>query len=244
MAIPLERKLCKVMNRTRSSHHRRDFLNQVEEELRKKRQHRLETEPDAALWKGKNDCYRKQFSSRETWSQIRLPKAERNGHKVIWFSGATPRYTFISWVMKNRVATGERMVNWKLNVDTSCVFCKHPLETREHLFFQCPFSKEVWEKLVRGILLHKFSDKWLEVMKEITSKYHDNTKRFILKFVFENAIHFIWTERNDRRHGERPSTTEKMVKLIDKNVRNRLSTLRQGKVEKHVEGLKVWFASR
>ncbi|KAL9293603.1 putative RNA-directed DNA polymerase [Arabidopsis thaliana] len=169
MEIPLESKLCEVMNRDRRRNHHRDLLNQIEEELRCQGQHKL--------------------------------------------------------------------------ADTSCVFCKHPMETREHLFFQCPLSRKIWEKLVRGILLHKFSEKWLEVMKELTNNDHDNTKRFILRFVFQNTIHSIWRERNDRRHGAF-STPEKIVKLIDTNIRHRLSTLRQGKVEKYVRGIQMWFASR
>ncbi|KAL9831003.1 hypothetical protein AtNW77_Chr3g0196131 [Arabidopsis thaliana] len=66
MEIPLESKLCEVMNRDRRRNHHRDLLNQIEEELRCQGQHSLETEPDATLWKGKNDYYRKQYSSRET----------------------------------------------------------------------------------------------------------------------------------------------------------------------------------
>jgi len=39
-------------------------------------------------------------------------------------------------------------------------------------------------------------------------------------------------ERNDRRHGEPPSRTEKLVKLIDRNMRNRLSTITEKGREK------------
>jgi len=80
-------------------------------------------------------------------------------------------------------------------------------------------------------------------MKELTNNDHDNTKRFILRFVFQNTIHSIWRERNDRRHGAF-STPKKIVKLIDTNIRNRLSTLRQGKVEKYVRGIQMLFSSR
>jgi len=47
-------------------------------------------------------------------------------------------YAFVTWlVVKNRVATGDRMMKWKHNVNTSCVFCNDPVETRDHLFFEC-----------------------------------------------------------------------------------------------------------
>jgi len=81
-----------------------------------------------------------------------------SGHKEIWFAGATPRYAFITWlVVKNRIATGERMANWQLNADTSCVFCKHPMETREHLFSNV-------------LSLGKYGRNWFEVFYYTSSR--------------------------------------------------------------------------
>lgn len=165
------------------------------------------------------------------------------GYKELWFANATPKYAFLTWlVVKNRVATGDRMIKWNQNVDASCIFCKHPLETRDHLFFECPFSRKVWEALVSGLLTDSFSDKWLEIMKILAGKDIDKTKGFILKYVFQNTIHSIWRERNGRRHGEEPTTTEMMVKLIDRNLRNRLSTIRRKGEAAYPSGLQVWFA--
>ncbi|KAG7587392.1 Reverse transcriptase domain [Arabidopsis thaliana x Arabidopsis arenosa] len=245
MGIPKATMLSEVMTKPRKRKHRRSILNQVEEELKKQRQAKLETELDVALWKGKNDCYRRKFLSRETWSQIRITKPVMQGHKEIWFSNATPRYAFVTWlVVKNKVATGERMVRWKQNADTSCIFCQEPMETREHLFFLCPYSRKIWEELASGLLSDKYSARWQEVMEVLASKELDNTKRFIIGYVFQNVIHSIWRERNDRRHGEQPSTTEKIVKIIDKNIRNRLSTLKRGGEERYAGGIQMWFSTQ
>ncbi|KAL9830794.1 putative reverse transcriptase zinc-binding domain-containing protein [Arabidopsis thaliana] len=79
------------------------------------------------------------------------------GRTEVWFSNATPKYAFLTWlVVKNIVATGERMVKWKQNMDTSCIFCQEPMETRDHLFFLCPYSRKVWEELMSGLLLDNF----------------------------------------------------------------------------------------
>ena len=37
--------------------------------------------------------------------------------------------------------------------------------------------------------------------------------------------------------------TEKLIRLIDKNIRNRLSMLRVRGEEKYTRGIHVWFAS-
>ncbi|CAE5982874.1 unnamed protein product [Arabidopsis arenosa] len=131
---------------------------------------------------------------------------------------------------------------WNQNVDTSCVFCSHPMETREHLFFQCVYSKKVWAELVKGILDVHFSTNWADVMTLLASADLDKVKRFLLGYTFQNTIHTIWGERNSRRHGEQPSPTGRLEKQIDKNVRNRLSTIARGG---DMDGsLQRWFATR
>jgi len=54
----------------------------------------------------------------------------------------------------------------------------------------------------------------------------------------------LWRERNNRRYGEQPSPTATLVKMIDKNIRNRLSTLQRGGNSKYEEGIVLWFATR
>lgn len=139
------------------------------------------------------------------------------GYQDIWFSNASPKYAFFTWlVAKNRIATEDRMIKWNQNVDASCVFCKDSRETKDHMFFSCRYSRTVWKELVSGLLLNNFTEKWLEIMTMLVKKDLDKTKGFIVRYVFQNTIHSIWRERNDRRHGEQPSPTEKIVKLIDK----------------------------
>jgi len=126
----------------------------------------------------------------------------------------------------------------------SCVFCNHPVETRNYLFFSCEYSKNVWKNLVIGFLSDKFSENWQEIMKIFKGNEIDHTRGFLLKYVFQNSIHSIWNERNKRIHGENSSQPERLIKLIDKNVRNRLNTMSGNGASKYKDGIKDWFASR
>ncbi|KAG7544027.1 Reverse transcriptase zinc-binding domain [Arabidopsis thaliana x Arabidopsis arenosa] len=136
------------------------------------------------------------------------------------------------------------MMKWNHNANSSCVLCSDPFETRDHLFFMCPYSRKVWVELVEGLLLNRFTTSWQDIMKICADKDYDKTKRFLLRYVFQNAIHSIWRERNARRHREQPSMPEKLVKLIDKNLRNRMSTIPRRGEGIYAKGLQVWFASR
>jgi hypothetical protein len=61
---------------------------------------------------------------------------------------------FTGWlVMRNRLPTKKRMMNWGSVGDIPLVFfCRNGIENKDHLFFNCPFSKRIW-KLVMGLCL-------------------------------------------------------------------------------------------
>jgi len=233
------------MAKTRRRTHRVEGLNQVEEEITKKKTVCNTTESDVALWRRKNENYRKVFHTKETWMQIRTAKPLMENYKGIWFKHSTPKYSFITWlVQKNRVTTGDKLIKWNPQATSNCILCQHSLETRDHLFFTCPYSLQVWTQLAKGILHTSFTANWKDILKLLHDKGLSKTKSFIVAYIFQNAVHSIWRERNNRRHNEEPSPCERLIRVIDKNIRNRLSTIRSGGEMKFAGGIQEWFESR
>ena len=54
----------------------------------------------------------------------------------------------------------------------------------------------------------------------------------------------IWRERNKIKHGESPMPMTAVKKLIDKDIRNKLSLLRTGGAKGMETGLQYWFSTR
>ncbi|XP_018464394.2 uncharacterized protein LOC108835662 [Raphanus sativus] len=99
---------------------------------------------DIILWKHGVDDYQDSFSASKTWEQLRERKPKVPWSKVVWFSQGVPWYSFITWLaIQNRLSTGERMRQWGLV--QGCEFCGERDETRDHLFFACPYSYTIWE---------------------------------------------------------------------------------------------------
>lgn len=142
------------------------------------------------------------------------------------------------------MATGDRMKSWKGAVNVSCVLCNEPLETREHLFFECVYSTRIWEALMKGVLLDKYTARWEEIMRVMKDSSFGKTKLFIIKYVFQTTVYMIWQERYRRRHGEDASSTALLIKLIDKNVRNVLTLVQRRGDRKIKEGMAYWFSTR
>lgn len=124
----------------------------------------------------------------------------------------------------------------------TCVLCATALESRDHLFFACPFSAPIWFNVSSGILQHHYTDQFPDVLKAISGLEFSKTHRFILRYAFQVSLYLIWRERNQRRHGESPKAHSIVTHEIDHLIRNRLSTLqRRAKI---TDGLQEWFRLR
>jgi hypothetical protein len=105
------------------------------------------SEEDTARWViSKSGVY----SSADTWAAIRTKHNVVDWWHLVWFPLSIPRHRFILWLaIKNHLSTGDRLVAWGYNGVSSCSFCRSCIETRDHMFFQCSFSKSC-EKMYGG----------------------------------------------------------------------------------------------
>jgi hypothetical protein len=103
-------------------------------------------EEDRAVWSASSSG---KFSCAATWNELRSKGNEVSWWKLLWFSLNIPCHSFIGWLaMHNKLPTKERMLKWGFTVDGNCVFCRNSLETRNHNFFECSFSKRLWRKIM------------------------------------------------------------------------------------------------
>lgn len=190
--------------------------------------------------------YKKKFSTKDTWLSIRENHPSCHWHQAIWFKHATPKYSVVTWIaMKGRLTTGERMQHWNGSVDVSCVFCKAPLETIGHLFFECAYSREIWGGLTRSIFKEKYSVDWIEIVRMLSNGLDwDRIQKFIMRYLFQSAVHSIWRERNRRRHGEEATPVGVLTKRLDKNLRNQLTVIQRRGDKDYKEGMAYWFSTR
>lgn len=111
---------------------------------------------------------------------------------------------------------------------TQSVFSATPIRRRETTCFSCTYS----------------TSRWQENLNCLTDSSHGSTTLFLLRSVFQAAVHSLWRERNGRRHGEASHGPTLLVSLVDKHIRNRIDSSR-GKLHGHYsEAMQLWFATR
>ncbi|XP_024011306.1 uncharacterized protein LOC112086570 [Eutrema salsugineum] len=117
---------------------------------------------------------------------------------------------------------------------------------REH-HLRCDWSDTVWFKYATpkySFLLWTAMHDRLATGDRIRDHSIDKTSLFILRYVFQATIYGLWRERNARRHGENLSPPQRLIKVIDKTIRNRLSSIRSKGVKDYENRLVHWFGTR
>lgn len=148
------------------------------------------THPDTIIWIPSKS---RPFHLGSTWNSIRIPNANVQWFSLIWFKGMVPRHSFICWlVILDRFSTRARQHKYNSDIPPNCVFCGQA-ETRDYLFFSCPFSSEVWTKVASLLCNISFSSwdllvRWGETLKK------KSLKNTICKHAWRSSVYHVWLE--------------------------------------------------
>ncbi|XP_024014455.1 uncharacterized protein LOC112088411 [Eutrema salsugineum] len=115
---------------------------------------------DRAVWKidGKAQI---SFSSKRVWNSIRPQNQEVAWFSSVWHKAAIPKHAITTWLFSlNRNPTVDRLFSWGLDVDTTCLLCGLQDESRDHLFFECSFSAEIWNLVTSYLHLNMVPTTW------------------------------------------------------------------------------------
>ena len=195
---------------------------------------------DRYVWHHGEDEYKPCFSSVKTWEQIRTQHPTVSWSKIVWFPQAIPRFSFITWLaLKDRMSTGARSRAW--GCIQACLLCGEPDETRDHLFFPCPYFFTVWTDLVGYLLGSHVNPDWSITIASLQSTRRKEIEACLLKLAFQARIYSLWRERNSRRHQGHPQSAAHMVRIIDKLIKNRISSLRYGRPSFNSDMMQRWM---
>ena len=126
-------------------------------------------------------------------------------------------------------------------VCSNIALCGEIDETRDHLFFSCPFSYTVWDNIAGRLLSQRMSPDWSDTLLAIQHARFSPLDWILVRMVFEMTIYNVWKERNGRRHQKLWSTAAQITPLIDKTVRNRITSLKYGPSHKYAGLMQRWF---
>ncbi|XP_077246059.1 uncharacterized protein LOC143885903 [Tasmannia lanceolata] len=179
-----------------------------------------------AIWKPSSSG---EFDSMSAWNSIQKKSPRINWAPSIWFPGHVPEFATTAWLALNgRLTTRDRLGFLGPNRDLKCPLCHTAHESIDHIFFQCSYSRWVWNSVLWGFNLRKnpkrsllFEEEWLRRCSR--GKVQSATA---LRLAFQTAIFFIWFERNKRIHEKKETHKQSVLKHILHSVRSRICFLK------------------
>lgn len=144
----------------------------------------------------------------------------------------------------NRLSTGDMIMKWNSQLPSSCVFCNDSLENRDHLFFQCKYSDEVWKGLTQQLLSTNYTNNWSTILQLLLDNSRIKCDIFPLKYFFPNRIvrSLVWTKL--RKYVEAPTPPAQLILMVDKRVQNRFVSFRGMRGHAYEMGMSKWLATR
>ncbi|KAI8532887.1 hypothetical protein RHMOL_Rhmol11G0252300 [Rhododendron molle] len=143
------------------------------------------------------------YSTKHTWEAIRNKSPKVRWSSFVWYSQNVPKWAFILWVAcLKRLATRDRLKRWGMQIDSLCILCSQTEESAAHLFFDCHFSRQIWESVLNKFQIHGPASKWEDELDWALNFSKGTVFRALsFKLAFAAGVYFIWLERNSRVFG-------------------------------------------
>lgn len=116
--------------------------------------------------------------------------------------------------------TLDKLHNWGVASSNICVLCNRSVETQEHLFFQCRFSKLIWDDLIGRTRAGFRGVTWDDTIAFLSSRtgWQSNFQKDLVLFGFAAAVYHIWRERNTRIFSHTNKDNNTILKEILDNI--------------------------
>lgn len=100
---------------------------------------------------------------------------------------------------RKRMLTREKLKRWGIIHDDQCVLCYAAVESQNHLFFDCIFSKCIWREVLRRNDINRDVKEWeTESEWAVAETRGTDFKAKIRSLALAATVYMIWRERNYR----------------------------------------------
>lgn len=203
---------------------------------------KLITEEDRFEW-CPNGSAISAYSTGEIYRLIKKHQPLVPWNTVVWNPRGIPKHTFLTWlVVLNRCPTKDRIISWGLQTTPACILCNQAAESRDHLFFECPFSFAIWETLAHKARCSPINI-WPQLFDYMQQRSCPKPERILGLIVWQALIYFTWTERNNRLHRHCIRTTNSITASAASLIKNKLSSFRDSNPAFSSTMLLLWFTN-
>ncbi|XP_020266038.1 uncharacterized protein LOC109841482 [Asparagus officinalis] len=139
------------------------------------------------------------------YSDLINQNAQVTWSKTIWDDWSFPKHSLITWLATHsRLLTRDRLCHMNIldmnHQQNACVLCTfQQQETCKHLFFECAFSADLWNRVMEWMNFKWKSCNWDRIIEWYSTRLKGKgfMKR-IKRVALTVSVYAIWKERNQR----------------------------------------------
>ncbi|KAG5380286.1 hypothetical protein IGI04_028128 [Brassica rapa subsp. trilocularis] len=136
------------------------------------------------------------------------------------------------------------VVTFMIYMRVSRIFrCRRKIKGGIRFFgnMQRTLIKRSSHRLAGSLCGRRINPDWSLTLQFVTNNNLQLMDKILLKMVFQTCVYYMWKERNERRHQRGFRTVDQAIRIVDKAIRNRISSLRYGPVHRFAGLLQRWF---
>ena len=201
----------------------------------------LNEEDDYYVWEIEGKTTTK-YSIGQVYDHLRIHEASVPWHQTVWNKGGIPRHSFLSWLLVlNRCPTRDRIIGWGLPTSPLCLLCNLQCESRNHLFFECPYTWSIWSVLFRRCGFQPERD-WTRVLEQLQRQNRRSPIGILSLLCWQSCLYWSWSERNTRLHQNVFRSPDSLIKRIDRQIRDRILSLRSANPSSSSVMMQQWLS--
>ena len=151
-----------------------------------------------------------------------------NWNYTIWFPQAIRRHAFIVWLaIQDRLVVQDKLLKWGMIESISCVFCRTNVEDRNHLFFGCQFTVDIWLRILRLCGYHRTPRNWENELLWVIATKGKSFCSITKRIAWGATIYHLWRQRNSRMYENTFAPADAIFHIICNDVRLRISSFQK-----------------
>lgn len=104
--------------------------------------------------------------------------------------------------------------------------CIADFDSHHHLFFECGYAAQVWNKVSSGTMMVNVPNRWIDITSFLEVHANSKTPNHIVnRLVLAATSYFIWQERNNRLFRNQTRPPDVLSLEICDNVRLKLLSI-------------------
>lgn len=162
--------------------------------------------------------------------------------KLVWISWGVPKHSFLAWLfIKDRCPTRDRLITWGLQTLPNCLLCNAPAESRNHIFYDCPFTWSVWSSMAARCNFTP-SRSWNQTITDLQQLNRPRPEKLLILLTWQCVLYLIWTERNNRLHRNAFRSADSISTHVISTIRTKIAAIRLSSPSLSSSLFAIWMA--